>query len=65
MPAKDLAKLGERGIRLDERPPGYGLGLSILAQLIARYSGITHFAKSPLGGLRVTVCLPLTHIKQD
>ncbi|MCW4150748.1 ATP-binding protein [Halomonas sp. 18H] len=65
VPAKDLAKLGERGIRLDERPPGYGLGLSILAQLIARYSGTTHFAKSPLGGLRVTVCLPLTHIKQD
>ena len=51
--------MGERGTRLDERRPGYGLGLSILAQLIARYSGHSHFARSPLGGLHVKIDLPL------
>ena len=56
---EDLSRLGERGTRLDERRPGYGLGLSILAQLIARYSGHSRFERSPLGGLRVTVTLPL------
>ncbi|MCB8890756.1 sensor histidine kinase [Halomonas malpeensis] len=56
---EDLSRLGERGTRLDERRPGYGLGLSILAQLIARYSGHSYFERSPLGGLRVTIILPL------
>lgn len=56
---EELSRLGERGTRLDERRPGYGLGLSILAQLIARYSGHSHFERSPLGGLRVTITLPL------
>ncbi len=56
---EDLSRLGERGTRLDEQRPGYGLGLSILAQLIARYSGHSHFERSPLGGLRVTITLPL------
>jgi len=57
---EELSRLGERGTRLDERRPGYGLGLSILAQLVARYSGYSQFERSPLGGLRVTIALPLT-----
>lgn len=57
---EELSRLGERGTRLDERRPGYGLGLSILAQLIVRYSGHSQFERSPLGGLRVTIALPLT-----
>uniref|UniRef100_UPI001FB3DD52 ATP-binding protein n=1 Tax=Vreelandella lionensis TaxID=1144478 RepID=UPI001FB3DD52 len=56
---EDLSRLGERGARLDERRPGYGLGLSILAQLVERYLGHSHFERSPLGGLRVTITLPL------
>ncbi|WP_108446337.1 ATP-binding protein [Halomonas denitrificans] len=55
----DLARLGQRGTRLDERRPGYGLGLSILHQLLARYAGRVDFAPSPLGGLRVTIRVPL------
>ncbi len=58
----DIARLGERGTRLDERRPGYGLGLSILAQLVARYAGHCQFERSPLGGLRVTTTLPLRGI---
>lgn len=55
----DLARLGQRGTRLDERHPGYGLGLSILTQLVAHYAGQSRFTHSPLGGLRVEVALPL------
>ncbi|GAA0577214.1 sensor histidine kinase [Halomonas salifodinae] len=55
----DLCRLGRRGTRLDERHPGYGLGLSILTQLVSRYSGQTRFATSPLGGLRVELTIPL------
>lgn len=58
----DIARLGERGTRLDERRPGYGLGLSILAQLVSRYNGHCQFERSPLGGLRVITTLPLTGI---
>ncbi|WP_346796793.1 ATP-binding protein [Halomonas sp. Bachu 37] len=55
----DLAKLGERGTRLDECHPGYGLGLAILTQLVTRYAGSSRFERSPLGGLRVVIILPL------
>lgn len=58
----DLARLGERGTRLDERYPGYGLGLAILSQLVARYHGGCRFERSPLGGLRVITTLPLTGV---
>lgn len=56
--ADDLARLGERGWRLDESRPGYGLGLSILNQLLARYAGKARFGHSPLGGLSVTIHVP-------
>ncbi|MDN3520476.1 sensor histidine kinase [Halomonas ramblicola] len=56
---EDLPSLGQRGMRLDERHPGYGLGLSILAQLIPRYSGQVRFDISPLGGLGVELTIPI------
>lgn len=65
VPAPDLDKLGERGTRLDEGHPGFGLGLAILAQLITRYAGDSRFERSPLGGLRVTISLPLFPIQKD
>ena len=36
VPPDALPNLARRGVRFDERQPGYGLGLSILDQLIAR-----------------------------
>ncbi|WP_250148335.1 ATP-binding protein [Halomonas jincaotanensis] len=56
---QDLSSLGQRGMRLDERQPGYGLGLSILTQLMPRYSGQVRFDIGPLGGLRVELTIPL------
>lgn len=38
---------------------GTGLGLSITRDLVARYGGQITLDKSPLGGLRVTISLPL------
>lgn len=55
---KDLALLGERGLRLDEGRPGHGLGLSILQQLVDQYAGALHFAPAGTGGLRVDIALP-------
>ena len=45
----------KRGVRLDEKAPGAGLGLSIVADLTARYGGELRLARSPLGGLRVAI----------
>ncbi|MCO7248132.1 MULTISPECIES: ATP-binding protein [Halomonadaceae] len=58
----DMVRLGERGTRLDEHHPGYGLGLAILSQLVARYHGRCQFEHSPLGGLRVITTLPMTGV---
>lgn len=58
--ANNLPNLGQRGTRLDEQYPGYGLGLSILAQLVTRYKGKTQFGTSTTGGLEVQVTIPIT-----
>lgn len=48
----------ERGVRLDERAPGAGLGLSIVSDIASAHGGRLHLARSPLGGLRAEVSLP-------
>jgi signal transduction histidine kinase len=47
-----------RGRRLDETKPGSGLGLSIVADLVAAHGGEIALETSPLGGLRVRLRLP-------
>jgi signal transduction histidine kinase len=49
----------KRGARLDERLPGSGLGLSICEELARAYGGELHLERSPLGGLRARLVLPL------
>jgi len=52
------ARIGKRGVRLDESKPGSGLGLSIVMDLVQSYRGRLELAKSSRGGLRVEVDLP-------
>lgn len=54
---KDLEKLAHRGYRADEATPGHGIGLSIVMKLVELYQWQIHFAKSDLGGLKVTLGL--------
>lgn len=57
--AEEREQVLARGVRLDESASGTGLGLSIAQELAGLYHGSLRLDDSPLGGLRVTVCLPL------
>jgi signal transduction histidine kinase len=52
------AKIGKRGLRLDETKPGSGLGLSIVSDLAASYRGGLALDASEHGGLKVILDLP-------
>jgi signal transduction histidine kinase len=65
VPGATLAALGQRGLRLDERTPGYGLGLAIAQDICDAYGAELTFGQGPtkgrgpsLGGLLVTLRLP-------
>jgi signal transduction histidine kinase len=58
LPEAARATMLERGRRLDETKPGSGLGLSIVAELVALYRGSIRLEQATLGGLRVALELP-------
>lgn len=61
----DLPKLTRRGLRIDERAEGHGLGLAIVNDIVANLGGTLSLERSrELGGLRVTVTLPETVPRQ-
>ncbi|WMT88079.1 HAMP domain-containing histidine kinase [Pelagibacterium sp. 26DY04] len=47
-----------RGVRLDEKTPGSGLGLDIVKELVDIYGGDLTLSRSALGGLNATLRLP-------
>ena len=47
------------GERIDESAPGFGFGLPITRELAELYGGELNLDASQLGGLRVTLRLPL------
>ncbi len=49
----------KRGKRMDESKPGTGLGLSIVSDTVREYGGAIALGKSSLGGLSVTITLPM------
>jgi len=58
--SEQLQQLNRRGQRLDESVAGHGLGLGICRDILDYYRGSLTFARSELGGLRVTANIPLT-----
>ncbi len=56
--ASEAASVLRRGVRLDEKTPGSGLGLDIVKELVDVYSGELRLERSPLGGLSVELTLP-------
>jgi two-component system, OmpR family, sensor histidine kinase PrrB len=62
-PAQDPNQLFSRFVRGaaadGERPPGSGLGLAIVAAQVHRHSGAVALGRSPLGGARVQLRLPV------
>jgi signal transduction histidine kinase len=47
-----------RGVRLDEKTPGSGLGLDIVKELVDVYGGSLTLTRSEMGGLKATLLLP-------
>jgi len=58
MSKQDIEKAKQRGGRIDEGKTGWGLGLSIVRDIVDEYDGAFELGKSRLGGLKSKVILP-------
>ncbi|SFG61723.1 sensor histidine kinase [Neptunomonas qingdaonensis] len=58
LPAESIARLMQRGERLDESTQGAGLGLSICQDIVENYQGSLLITNGKSGGLRATVVFP-------
>lgn len=57
IPEEQLAKVIQRGFRLDEATPGSGLGLNIVSEMAHSYRGQLTLEESKMGGLKATLVL--------
>jgi signal transduction histidine kinase len=57
IPSEQLAKVTQRGFRLDEATPGSGLGLNIVSEMAHSYRGQLNLEESKMGGLKATLIL--------
>jgi two-component system sensor histidine kinase PhoQ len=56
--AHNRARVGQRGVRADEKVPGHGLGLAMVHDTVDLYGGRLTIEASALGGARFTLRLP-------
>ena len=56
--APDRARVLERGVRVDEKVPGHGLGLAMVHDTVDLYGGRLTIDSSALGGARFSLRLP-------
>jgi signal transduction histidine kinase len=62
IPADQRRAAQKRGVRLDEKAPGSGLGLSIVKDIAEIYGGTFIMGEAELGGLLVALELPLAGV---
>lgn len=60
--AADAEKVLRRGVRLDEKTPGSGLGLDIVKELVDVYGGSLALRGSALGGVLAELRLPTARL---
>jgi two-component system sensor histidine kinase PhoQ len=60
IPPDAREKLLQRGMRLDEKTPGHGIGLAVVKEIAQSYGGDIEISESPLGGAGITVTLKPT-----
>ncbi|HEV7718607.1 MAG TPA: HAMP domain-containing sensor histidine kinase [Arsenicitalea sp.] len=58
----EAQKVLRRGVRLDEKTPGSGLGLDIVKELVDVYGGSLQLKQSALGGLLAELRLPTARL---
>ncbi|WP_423068481.1 sensor histidine kinase [Devosia sp. CN2-171] len=58
----EATKVLQRGVRLDEKAPGSGLGLDIVKELVDVYGGSLQLKRSVLGGLLAELRLPAAKV---
>lgn len=59
---QEAEKVLQRGVRLDEKTPGSGLGLDIVKELVDVYGGSLQLKRSRLGGLLAELRLPVAKL---
>ena len=59
---EEADKVLRRGVRLDEKTPGSGLGLDIVKELVDVYGGSLQFRRSVLGGVLAELKLPAAKV---
>jgi signal transduction histidine kinase len=59
---EEAQKALRRGVRLDEKTPGSGLGLDIVKELVDVYGGSLQLKRSVLGGLLCELRLPAAKV---